>query len=194
MKKILIHSLLLFILPVPGFSQFTHLGPEAVLSSQVKEPGIGIQVIFRVNDEIKLTPGALYCLPHKITTPLGTHQFDWWMINLDGNYVIVDQGMFEGYGIMGLNFANITGEVDEEIAAGTFYRDRRTITKLGLNIGAGLRLNLGDRIVPFGELKYTLGSKADFTFSEISTSQFGIGAGVLVRIAGDKDRTVDEDF
>ena len=67
--------------------------------------------------------------------------------------------------------------------------------KLGLNIGAGMRFNLGDRVVPFGELRFTLGSKAEFSdWAEVSTSQFGIFAGVLVRIAEDKERSAEEDF
>lgn len=193
MKKILITSLLILFLSVVSYSQFTHVGLSAAYSTQVKEPGFGICGVFRVNDEIKFTPNVLYYLPHKINTEFGTQKFEWWTINLDGNYVIVRQGIFEGYGLMGLNFTNITGERDE-IELGQPYKDRRSMFKLGLNVGAGIRLNLGSKIVPFGELRYTMGSKADFTFNEVSTSQFGIFAGFLIRIAEDKDRSVNEDY
>ena len=194
MKKRIVNTILILILPMAGFSQFTHLGLEAAYSSQVKEPGFGIQGILRVNDEIKLTPNALYYLPHKITTSLGWQEYKWWMVNLDGNYVIIDQGIFEGYGIMGLNFTNIAAERDET-ELGQRFTDKVSKQKLGLNVGAGVRLNISDRIVPFGELRYTLGSKVDFPdFEEVSTSQFGIFAGILIRISEDKDRTATEEF
>ena len=73
-------------------------------------------------------------------------------------------------------------------------RRLRSTLKLGLNVGAGIRLNLGEKVVPFGELRYTLGSKADFLINETSTSQFGIFAGVLIRINADKDRTANEEY
>ncbi len=199
MKKIFINTLMILFLPLAGFSQFTHMGLEVGYSSEVKEPGIGLFGIYRVNDEIKLTPNFMYYLPHKINTsygtPLteGTQTFEWWMINMDGNYVIINQGMFEGYGLMGLNFANIIWERDE-VQGNLPIKERRQELNLGLNVGAGIRLNLGNKVVPFGELRYTLGSKYDFLVTEGSTSQFGIFAGILIRIAEDIDRTITEDF
>jgi hypothetical protein len=62
-------------------------------------------------------------------------------------------------------------------------------------VGAGVRVNIGDRVVPFGELRFTVGSKAEFAdWGKVSTSQFGIIAGVLIRIAEDKDRSAEEDY
>ena len=180
--------------PAGAYSQVTHAGFQAAFSSAVKEPGFGVAVIYRVDDQIKLTPNALYYLPHKITTPLGTQKFEWWGVNVDGNYVIINQGILEGYGLMGLNFMNVKGERDE-VELGQVFKDKSSMLKLGLNIGAGMRFNLGDRVVPFGELRFTLGSKAEFSdWAEVSTSQFGIFAGVLVRIAEDKERSAEEDF
>jgi hypothetical protein len=193
MNKQLIYTVLFLILPLAGIGQFTHVGPLAAFSSQVKEPGFGLQGIFRVNDAIKLSPNALYYLPHEITTPLGKQKFTWWMINLDGNYVILNRGVVEGFGLMGLNFSNVTAEQDEE-ELGQPFKDKRSMLELGLNIGAGMRLKAGDKVVPFAEVRYTLGSKADFNFAEISTSQFGVFAGVMFRIAEDKDRTATEDY
>ncbi len=196
MKKILVNTLLILLVPLAGFSQFTHVGPAAAYASRVKEPGFGIYGIFRVNDEIKLTPNFIYYRQHEISTLDGTIKYNWWMINLDGNYVILRKGIFEGYGLMGLNLANIKGERDE-IVMGQPYKDKRRIQKLGLNIGAGVRLGIGDKITPFGELRYTLGSKAyfpDYSVDEVSLSQFSIYAGILIRITEDKDRSATEEF
>jgi hypothetical protein len=104
--------------------------------------------------------------------------------------------MIEGYGLMGLNLAGISGKRDEVIM-GQPYKDKRRIQKLGLNIGAGIRLGIGERITTFGELRYTLGSKAyfpDYSVDEVSLSQFSIYAGVLIRIAEDKDRSATEEY
>ncbi len=193
MKKLILATLVVLILPLAGFSQFTHIGIEAGYSSQVKEPGFGAYGVFRVNDQIKLTPNFVYYLPHKISTDDGTQEFQWYTINLDGNFIIVDQGIFEGYGLMGLNFSIIQG-MQDEIILGLPFTDKRTLQKAGLNIGAGMRFNVSEKVTPFAELRYTIGSKADFTFNEVSTSQFGIFAGILIRIAEDIDRTVSEDY
>ena len=193
MKKFIIVAGIVLFMPLAGFSQFTHLGIEAAYSSEVKEPGFGVTSIVRVNDQIKLTPNILYYLPHKITTDDGTQEFQWYAVNLDGNFVIVNSGIFEGYGLMGLNFSIIQGKQDE-IILGQDFTDKRTLQKLGLNIGAGIRFNVSDKMVPFAELRYTLGSNANFTFNQVSTSQFSIFAGILIRIGEDKDRSVSEDY
>lgn len=193
MKKLIIITLSVFFLSFAGFSQLTHVGVEAAYSSQVNEAGFGLSGIFRVNDQIKLTPNFLYYLPHKINTVDGTQEFQWYAINLDGNFVVFNQGIFEGYGVMGLNFSIIQGKQDE-IILGQAFTDHRTLQKLGLNLGAGMRFNISEKVVPFAELRYTLGGKADFTFNEVSTSQFSIFAGLLLRISEDKDRTVSDDF
>lgn len=194
MKKSLMILPVILLLSAGTFGQFTHAGLQAAFSTSVMEPGFGLAGIYRVNDQIKLMPNALYFLPHKKTTLLGTQTFEWWGVNLDGNYVVINQGILEGYGLMGLNFMNITGERDE-VELGQVFKDKSSMLKLGLNIGAGVRFNLGDKVVPFGELRFTLGSKAEFgDWGEVSTSQFGIFAGILVRITEDKERAEEEDF
>ena len=193
MKKLIFVILTVLFLPLAGFSQFTHVGVKAAFSSQVKELGFGVYGLFRVNDQIKLTPNFVYYLPHKIDTDDGTQEFQWYAFNLDGNFIILNEGIFEGYGLMGLNFSVIQAKQDEVIL-GTPFTDKRTIQKAGLNIGAGMRFNVSDKVTPFADLRYTIGGKAIFTFNEVSTSQFSIFAGILIRIAEDKDRTVTDDY
>jgi hypothetical protein len=120
MNKSFAGILLILMMPAAVYSQFTHLGLQAAYSTKVKEPGIGVQALYRVNDAIKLGPNALYYLPHEINTDYGTQKYEWWVINLDGNYVVMNQGTFEGYGLMGLSFVNITGRRDEEISGESF--------------------------------------------------------------------------
>lgn len=198
MKKILSGAIISLCLPVLMNGQVTHVGPEAGFASEVMEAGFGLNAIYRVNDQIKLNPKALYFMPHKINTTggdvtEGTQQFDWWMINLDGDYVVYNRGVTEGFGIMGLNFANIRWDRDE-IVLGNPEQEKRQVLKIGLNVGAGVRFNLGDKIAPYAEVRYTLGGKSDWLVTQVSTSQFSIVAGILIRIADDKERGTEDDY
>ena len=130
----------------------------------------------------------MYYLPHEITTNDGTQTFSWWIVNMDGNYIILDQATFQVYGLMGLSLVYLEGEQDEGI-----FQDTKYLYKMGLNVGGGIRLPISDKVAPFAEIKMTLGDKAYFTFREISTTQLGITAGILIRISPDKDRE-SEDF
>jgi len=175
-----------------SYSQFTHVGVAAGYGAEIKEPGFGAYGIFSVNEEIKIVPNFMYFLPHKVTTDDGTQKFSWWTLNVDGDYIIVDQGAVRFYGIMGLTFISITGEQDEVIL-GRQEQDKFTIQKLGLNIGAGVRFPVSEYIAPFAEVKYTLGSAADFDFKSVPVSQFSLVAGIMFRINETKPRGQQED-
>ena len=135
-----------------SYSQFTHVGVAAGYGTEIKEPGFGAYGIFSVNEEIKIVPNLMYYLPHKVTTDDGTQKYSWWSINVDGDYIIVNQGNTRFYGIMGLTFISITGEQDEVIS-GQPFEDKLTMQKLGLNIGAGVRFPVSEYIAPFAEVK-----------------------------------------
>ena len=191
MRKTLLLMVFILLLPVYVLGQFTHVGIAAGYGTSVKEPGFGLYSVYTVNEKIKIAPNAMYHIPHKITTDDGTQTFGWWMINLDGNYMIYERTGFQGYGLMGLSFVNVTGEQDEVIL-GQEFKDKQSMLKLGLNIGAGLRFPISDRIAPFAELKVTLGEKADFTFRDMTTTQVCLTAGVLIRIFADKEKDQEE--
>ena len=167
--------------------QFTHLGVAAGYGTGIKEPGFGAYGIYSINEEIKIVPSAMYYLPHNVHTDDGMQKFSWWTISVDGNYVIVSQQAFRFYGIMGLTFFNITGEQDEVIS-GQPFEDKLTIQKLGLGIGTGIRLPVAEYMAPFVEVRFTLGSAADFEFRNLPVSQFNLTAGIMFRIGETKTR------
>jgi opacity protein-like surface antigen len=167
--------------------QFTHVGVAAGYGTEIREPGFGAYGIFSVNEQIKIVPNAMYYLPHQVTTDDGTRKFSWWTLSVDGDYVIVNQGVVRFYGIMGLTFLSITGEQDEVIS-GQEFKDKRTLQKLGLNIGAGIRFPVSEYIAPFAEVRYTLGDAAEFEFQRIPISQFNLTAGIMFRINETKPR------
>jgi len=189
--NLLLAAIFLFFFSL-SYSQFTHVGVAAGYGTEIKEPGFGAYGIFSVNEEIKIVPNFMYFLPHKVTTDDGTQKFSWWTLNVDGDYIIVDQGAVRFYGIMGLTFISITGEQDEVIL-GRQEQDKFTIQKLGLNIGAGVRFPVSEYIAPFAEVKYTLGSAADFDFKSVPVSQFSLVAGIMFRINETKPRGQQED-
>jgi opacity protein-like surface antigen len=175
-----------------SYPQFTHVGVAAGYGTEIKEPGFGAYGIFSVNEQIKIEPNAMYYLPHNITTENGTQKFSWWTISVDGDYVIINQGIIRFYGLMGLTFISLTGEKDELIS-GQEFKDKLTMQKLGLNIGAGIRFPVSERIAPFATVKYVLGDAADFEFRNQPVSQFCLTAGIMFRINEPKQRGQEEE-
>jgi opacity protein-like surface antigen len=191
-KKNLLLALIFIFFATLSYGQFTHVGVAAGYGTEIKEPGFGAYGMFSVNEEIKIVPNLMYYLPHMVTTDEGTQKFSWWTISVDGNYIIVNQGIVRFYGIMGLTFVSITGEQDEVIS-GQPFQDKLSMQKLGLNIGAGIRFPVSDYIAPFAEIRYTLGDAADFEFNKLPVSQFSLAAGILFRIGEAKPRGQQED-
>jgi hypothetical protein len=189
--KLILATVFLFLFSL-SYSQFTQVGVAAGYGMEIKEPGFGAYGIFSVNEEIKIVPNLMYYLPHKVTTDDGTQKYSWWTIGVDGNYIIVNQANIRFYGIMGLTFISITGEQDEVIS-GQPFEDKLTMQKLGLSIGAGVRFPVSEYMAPFAEVKYTLGSAADFEFKNVPVSQFSLVAGIMFRINEPKPRGQQED-
>ena len=167
--------------------QFTHIGIAGGFGTGVKEPGFGFYGTYAINEQIRILPNFMYYLPHKITTDDGIQKFSWWIFNMDGNYIFLDQEAFQAYGLMGLSLIHLTGEQNEPP-----FEDKKYHYKMALNAGAGLRLPVSDKVIPFAEVKMALGDKAYFTFREISTTQLFVKAGILIRVAPDKERNIEE--
>jgi hypothetical protein len=191
-KRNLLLALVFIFSAILSYGQFTHVGVVAGYGTEIKEPGFGAYGMFSVNEQIKIVPNAMYYLPHEVTTDEGTQKFSWWTIGVDGNYIIVNQGVIRFYGIVGLTFISVTGEQDEVIS-GQPFQDKLTMQKLGLNIGTGIRFPVSEYIAPFAEIRYTLGDAADFEFKKLPVSQFSLVAGIMFRIGEAKPRGQQED-
>ena len=189
MKKTFTALLFLSVFHICIYGQFTHIGIAGGYGTSIKEPGFGLYGMYTINEQIKITPNLMYYLPHEITTNDGTQTFSWWTVNLDGNYVILDREAFQAYGVMGFSLIYLEGDRDEQ--PNFQYKDH--FYKMGLNVGAGIRLPISDKVAPFAEVKMTLGDKVVFDYRKVSTTQLVIKAGILIRIAPDKDRE-SEDF
>jgi hypothetical protein len=195
MKRRLAVALFFAVFTAGIYGQFTHIGAMAGYGLAVKEFGFGLSGMYTVNEQIKIVPNLWYYLPHEITVPhpveVATQTFTWWIMNLDGNYVAIDQDAFQAYGLMGLSMVYLKGEQDH-----LQFPDTRYYYKLGLNVGAGIRISAGERITPFAEMKLTMGEKAYYGFidkREVKTTQLIVSAGLLIRLTEDKVRSAEEE-
>lgn len=185
--KLLLAGLLTVICCSGLLAQITFLGISANYGSWIKEIGASAYGIYSVNKRIDIVPNASYFWPHEIqineTLKTGIEKYTWWAINLDGHYVLFEKSVFHIFGLMGLNFTNET-KLEDYDTQGKPFKIKTNTTKLGLNIGAGMQFPLSKFIIPFTEIKYTLGDR----------HQAVISLGVLFRIAPDRIRDEMEDY
>lgn len=103
--------------------------------------GINLRTKVEVMNKVALCAGVNYFFPG---TP-SHYDLDLWQLNLNGHYNFANTMLFKIYGIAGLNYSY--SKADFKI--GNLQRDVDD-SKIGLNLGAGLKLPLG----VFGEAKY----------------------------------------
>jgi len=165
-------------------AQFTYVGAGGNYGTRIEEFGIGIYALYTINKQIDIAPNVVYFFPHHVDltdTRDGYEESIWWVVNLDGHYVITESSLYQGYGLMGLSFTRTIEKYDYNLL-GEQFRDKVFDTKLGLNIGVGGQLNLSDYFTPFAEVKFTFGE----------ANQLGLTLGVIIRISPDKEREPDD--
>lgn len=181
--KLSLFIIFLFVFNSGLLAQFTYVGASANYGSWIKEFGASAYVIYSVGEKIDIVANGTYYWPHEeninepSTGTTGTNTFKWWIVNLDGHYVVYEKSILHVFGLMGLSLTNEI-KIEDYITQGQPFNIKTTTNKLGLNIGAGLQLPLSKFFIPFTEIKYTLGDR----------HQFGVSLGILVRIAPDKIR------
>lgn len=177
MKKTLIIAVVLCSFSAAGmYAQFTHLGAGLSYGSEVEEPGIGAYGIYSVNPQIDIVPNFTWFLPHKTDYMDGYRDYYWWSLSIDGHYNALEWQKIQAYGLMGLNFTNVTEDYEYQIQTQVF-EDRNSELEAGLNMGVGGSIQLSGVIHPFVEVKYTFGM----------AEQFAVTAGILIRIAPDRE-------
>ena len=139
MKKILLLTVfftLCFILSNESRAQ--NIGAGLAFGTEVESLGIGVNGQFATaNRDLIISPSFILFFPDD---PL-----NFWELNADVNYYF-SRSSASVYGILGLNLGH-TG-IDGIDDSGN--------TELGLNLGAGVDLDLGSNIVPFAQAKYAI--------------------------------------
>ena len=125
----------------PAYSQInSRVG--AVISftgGDVDETGFGVVGEFGVAQKVSIAPQLIFYFPDN---------FDFFELNLNANYYFFNQNIFEMYGLGGLNFSRVGYEVAGE---------KESDSELGLNLGIGTNFQLGKKVVPFAEFRFTIG-------------------------------------
>jgi outer membrane immunogenic protein len=167
MKKALLA--LLFILSsmtIAKAQQPFRVGAFAGYGTKIKKPAIGILGEIGIMDKLTVAPSFAYYFIEKNSFAKSS----FFEFNANANYYFITEGSFHVYGLAGLQVAR--SSVSMNLGGIGFGNFGGSATKVGLNVGGGANMDLGSKIMPFAELKYTLGG----------AEQLGIFAGVKYSI------------
>ena len=120
--------LLLFAIPMISLKAQKQAGAGITYGADVKSLGLMIETEYFLNKDLAISPDLIIYLSQG------------WELNLNSTIFLVGIDNVMIYGLGGLNFSTLS-----------------KVTKMGINIGAGVNLDIGERVTPFAELKYILG-------------------------------------
>jgi hypothetical protein len=152
--------------------------------------GIVFKGIYKTGKPLSFSPSITYFIPHisRLSLPLEERKIiiNGFMFDFNGHYVLISSGQLEVYGLTGFDiFLASKKEVIKYSAdpvthsTGT-YTSRLNDNGLGFNVGAGLTLNISEKIDFYAEARYLLFTKFKLFFS--SYNQALISAGLLFRM------------
>lgn len=119
----------------------------AFASGDIDETGIGAVGEFKIASKWSLAPQLIFYFPDDGNgVDVSFLEF-----NANANYYFFSQNVFELYGLGGLNFARLKVDFDNS------QLEDQTDTEVGLNLGIGSNFQIGEKFVPFAELRFTLG-------------------------------------
>lgn len=129
----------------------TTVGASLAYGSEIETVGININGQYFITNTIAIAPAFTYYFPS--TAIVLGYKRKWYEINVDANYYpelnLVD-GKLKPYGLVGANYSIVSFPYYNN------YTNGDTVSKFGVNIGAGADFSIGKKITPFGQLKYTL--------------------------------------
>lgn len=130
------------------------VGGGIVYGTKVENIGINVTGQYFINDNIAIAPSFTYYFPKKITS---NYSYKWYEINVDGNYYFaIPDSKIKPYGLAGLNLSIISLPTYNIGVFGT--SDNSSNTEFGFNIGGGASYDIGKKVLPFAQLKYTISS------------------------------------
>lgn len=128
-----------------GFSQAQAVvGLGLGYGTEIEEPGILLDGEFFINEELSLSPDLII---YFVEDGPGVKR-GFWEFNANVHYYFVPSGVAQVYGLAGLNLATATVDVEGF--------DKSSETELGLNLGIGANFDVGGKIKPFTEFKFTV--------------------------------------
>ncbi len=132
-------------------------GVGLAYGSKISTAGINVTAQFYITKNIAVAPAFTYYFPSTTGIILG-YKRKWYEANIDANYypnIEILKGKLKTYGLAGVNYAVISYP---DYTYWTYTtRNNYTSSKFGVNIGAGADFDMGKKITPFAQLKYTIG-------------------------------------
>lgn len=144
----------------------TRIGGMIAYGTEIENIGIGANAEFGVMERLSISPSFIYYLPKED----GPVKVNWFEVNANANYYLLNEGKFDIYGLAGLNYSSVEVKID---ASGFGSSMSGSDGRFGLNLGGGANMHLNnDSIMPFAELKYVI----------IDGGQLVLAAGVKFKI------------
>jgi outer membrane protein X len=139
----------------------TRIGGLLAYGTEIESIGIGANAEFPIIEKLTISPSFIYYLPKDEDGG----KINWFEVNANANYYLLDQENVGVYGLAGLNYSSIKVKIDGDAVFGEDFSV--SDGRLGLNLGGGANFNLG-KLTPFTEIKYVI----------IDRGQLVIAAGV----------------
>lgn len=127
----------------------TRIGGFLAYGTEIENIGIGANAEFPIADKMTISPSFIYYLPKSE----GPFKMNWFELNANLNYYFLQEDNLSVYGLGGLNYSSVKVKYDNTFLTSSYSTSDG---RVGLNLGAGINLNLGDKITPFAELKYVI--------------------------------------
>jgi outer membrane immunogenic protein len=125
----------------------------AAASGDIDMVGLGGVGEFRAMDKLTIAPQLIFYFPEE----RGNADVKFFELNVNANYYFYNHDILEFYGLAGLNYSRVKVDYD----GGGDASDG----EMGLNLGAGLNFEIGQKFIPFTELRITLGEYDQFVFN-----------------------------
>lgn len=155
-------AVLVFVLFTVGVTsaQGIKVGGGLSYANDINSIGLRVDGVYSINKDIAAGATATYYLEKD--------GLSWFVFDINGQYNFIKQDDMVVYGLAGINMTMWNLSLD----LGFLGKVETSGTDTGINIGAGARKKIGDKLELFGEVKY-VASGAGF---------FSIGAGILFPI------------
>lgn len=125
-------------------SSNVRFGAGLVYGDRFEEAGFTINALIGLDDKLSIQPGFIYYF-------MGNN-FTFWELNGDVHYGFYTTDKVNVYALGGLSFVHYGFD---RVAGGQIVND--SDEGLGINLGIGSDFAIDGKVLPFAELKYTLG-------------------------------------
>lgn len=177
--KVLISTLIIATVAVSAVNaQFTKYGGGTVLSTgfkfhnmdydanQSSHFAVFVKGIYEISQPLHISPSFSFFYPEITETGNDKTIVTAMMFDINGHYTITSSGIFQLYGLAGLNIL-IAWKTDKYQDAENFGESDNAP---GINAGAGAGITITENIELFAEIKYIIGKYDQLT----------VNAGILV--------------